>query len=595
MRILNYLYGKKSVQIFELIEEKPEEILPILENRIVEKVNLLEKVKKEFTENNWKNAMKYNYYKALDVKSNSIKSHEKDKLVNKNLINELKTIHNCNKNLVDQIFLTNTIENLFGREKERFFDIKEEKEKTSLWNPVIAFEIGDKKIMNDIADILTAYVKIDKMNKPNEGKKYLKLIRRLVVNYFQINGPQKEQEKEEQNEKKKLLNEKNKENPFKNLKLEEFETFQEELTNVEKLMKKEPHFYYSDKYNLKILDNKIKEMIEILNSEEKEEKQKTQKSKAKVNEVFNDFIHSNSSAEEIYQETQIKQDNIDSKIFFGSYPFYIFFRYFVFIYERFQYAYELSQQNLKSEVAYNLFKKVILYYLFGAIDYQNFEDILKMIFGSNSGVFLNFDKIFSSIFKIYKSDDFSKFVFNLNKFLFEQEVGFPVKEDVLFAKSCYKFNNLMAQNNNRNYKSSSINSFNNNYQLLNNELLKFQYIPEKKIFIIHIVKSIFHSDGKDTLNTFDKFLEAFEKKINKDNCIKGCEQKEDDLHYVKNNVSHSFTKSKLLNFNNSGREDIFLNLEKNVSLDDKHKTTFRMKKIKKFKNLRNKLFEKLKK
>lgn len=596
MRILNYLYGKKSVQIFELMEEKPEDILPILQNRIIEKVELLEKVKNEFAENNWKNSMDYNFYKALDVKSNSIKSIEKDKLVNKSLINELKHIQIKNKKLNDKILITNTIGNLVGRKKHKYFKIKDEKDFTRFWNPVIAFEIGDKRIMSDIAEILIAYIKIDKINKPNDEKKYIKLIKRLIINYFQITKEKKAKETETKEENKNPEKKPEKENPFKHLNLEDHSNLFEKVQSLEKRMKKEKSFYYSDKLTIKIFENKIKDMVEMLSNDEKEKKPTTPKSKGKVNEIFNNFIQSNSSVEDIYQETQIKQDNNLSKIFFGSYPFYIFYRYFVFIYERFYYAYKLSMEHLKSEEAYNLFKKIILYYLYGVVDYQNFEDILRMVFGSNSGVFLNFDKIFSNIFKIYKSDDFSNFVFDLNKNLFERGKGVPGKEDVLFAKSCFKFNSLIAQNNNRNYKSSTINSFNNNYNVLSNELLKFEFIPEKHIFIVHIVKSIFPSDGKDTLNTYEKFLEAYEKQLNKDNAIKKFAKKDNEIQFLRNNISYVFSKkTKLLAFHNSGKEDVFLCFKKPKVIEEKTNKCSRLKKITKFCDKRKRLFDKLKK
>lgn len=44
--------------------------------------------------------MEQNFYKALDVKSNSIKIREKKLLVNKNLIFELRKIEEKNKNKV---------------------------------------------------------------------------------------------------------------------------------------------------------------------------------------------------------------------------------------------------------------------------------------------------------------------------------------------------------------------------------------------------------------------------------------------------------------------------------------------------------------
>lgn len=49
MDILNYLYSKKTTYILEIIKNNPEEILPILFQRIDEKLELVERVKKDFS------------------------------------------------------------------------------------------------------------------------------------------------------------------------------------------------------------------------------------------------------------------------------------------------------------------------------------------------------------------------------------------------------------------------------------------------------------------------------------------------------------------------------------------------------------------
>lgn len=59
---------------------------------------------------------------------------------------------------------------------------------------------------------------------------------------------------------------------------------------------------------------------------------------------------------------------------------------------------------------YSLFKKLLLYNINGVVDNSVYEDCIRAVFLENSGVFLNFDKIFQNIFKIHKEDEFSQFI-----------------------------------------------------------------------------------------------------------------------------------------------------------------------------------------
>ena len=130
---------------------------------------------------------------------------------------------------------------------------------------------------------------------------------------------------------------------------------------------------------------------------------------------------------------------------------------------------------------------------------------------------------------------------------------------------------------------------------MSNELLKFEFIPEKHIFIVHVVKSIFPSDGKDTLNTYEKFLETYEKQLNKDNGIKDFEEKDIEMQFLRNNISYVFSKkTRLLAFKNSGKEDVCLSFKEPKVIDQKKNKCTKLKKIKKFSNIRKRLFDKLK-
>lgn len=90
--MLNLIYEKKSEQILDLAVESPSYILPLIKKRVEQRLKVLELQKKEYFSPKWRLTMENNFYKALDVKSNSIKIREKKHLVNKNLIQELRKI-----------------------------------------------------------------------------------------------------------------------------------------------------------------------------------------------------------------------------------------------------------------------------------------------------------------------------------------------------------------------------------------------------------------------------------------------------------------------------------------------------------------------
>lgn len=55
-----------------------------------------------------------------------------------------------------------------------------------------------------------------------------------------------------------------------------------------------------------------------------------------------------------------------------------------------------------------------MYNIHSVIDTQTYEDIMRSVFHKNAGFLMNFERIFSNIFKNYKEDDFSKFIVKEN-------------------------------------------------------------------------------------------------------------------------------------------------------------------------------------
>ena len=74
--------------------------------------------------------------------------------------------------------------------------------------------------------------------------------------------------------------------------------------------------------------------------------------------------------------------------------------------------------------------------IFGILDNTGQEDFLRILFGYNCGIFLNFERTFINLFKILRKDEFCNFVFDLNKNLFLNEKDFPT-EKLLYAKTSF--------------------------------------------------------------------------------------------------------------------------------------------------------------
>lgn len=67
---------------------------------------------------------------------------------------------------------------------------------------------------------------------------------------------------------------------------------------------------------------------------------------------------------------------------------------------------------------YDFFRQMLMLNIYGYLDNVNLEDVYRIIFGFNCGVFLNFERTFVNLFKILKANKFAEFVFNSNPHVF---------------------------------------------------------------------------------------------------------------------------------------------------------------------------------
>lgn len=130
----------------------------MIQNRIDKRLAMLVKQRKEVFSPKWKATMEHNYYKALDVKSNSIKVREKKKLVNKNLMIELRKMEEKSVSRKMGVKIKTTVPKLLGLESHKEF-FKVESEQKNLDNPLICFKLDDTKILKDVVCILVSYLR----------------------------------------------------------------------------------------------------------------------------------------------------------------------------------------------------------------------------------------------------------------------------------------------------------------------------------------------------------------------------------------------------------------------------------------------------
>ena len=143
----------------------------------------------------------------------------------------------------------------------------------------------------------------------------------------------------------------------------------------------------------------------------------------------------------------------ESKIFFGGHQFYICFRFYYTLFERFLKAFELASEipqnedtlRMSSEEKYLLateryetFKEILKLYLKENFDASIYEDCLRCIYGRDAGFLFSIDKIIGNIIKNIPSDELSAYVFESRKELFKdnQQTG---DEETDSIAECIKY------------------------------------------------------------------------------------------------------------------------------------------------------------
>ena len=563
LKLLHHIYGNKGGVIMKLFEERNREIIVTVRTRLEEHLAALHKARENLKEN-WHFKMKTHFYKSLDILSNSIKLMEKKMFVNKQMLEELK----MNKKVKGKVKLWSSIEKLLSVDNEQHIEYS--KGANIFVNPVIAFKLADPAVLTDTIAILHLLLQTSKSSAADKQRSN-KLIQKLVVAFFNVKEPTLEN----------FIGEIDTESGLK-----------ERLTEVERKTS-DRSIYYADKFQLKMETHKIPDLLDNLKDEKEDNNKEVQEPKNQeqphVESEFEQLIESNNSVEDTYPDMKTKADSNRTRhsIYFGSHQFYIFYRYIIYAMERLQYVYDYSINAIGSNEIYSLFKKLLIYNIHGIIDNSNYEEAIRTLMGSHGGILLNFDKILSNTLKIHPNDDFSNYVLRLNKGLFSHENEELLSEEELFGRSCFKLNEVTSVNN-KSYRNSAMNSFNTNYNVMSNELLKFEFIKGKNLFVVHKIKSIFQDDGKIVYNTYKGLMEKNYHYLNR---VTDIGDHDSDKCVIFNNIPlHINMKRKEVIFSKADCEDIIVKKLDNES-DNKKRKTIKTKKIKDFKLMRDKLFQ----
>ena len=571
IRTINTLYGGKSNQIIEEMKRGQKIVIDTVKFRLLEKLQLLKNARGYFVNNNWSERMSNNYYKALDARSNSIKIAERNFLNNKNLIEKLKTSH------LSTSQMNNWISRFIGNIGDQKIELVRPEEVSSYcWNPVVCVGFQDCEILCDVFMLLKVHIKQSKCNN-NEKQKSVLFLEKVIGNFFDI--PRNRQ--------------------F-NVKVVDPNKINQVLHELERTLYPNKEFYYSEKITIKVNAENIRLMNEFnlqknedaenkseinahnngpdvpqspIKEAQQSEKDEVLLENSDISSHFNELIQSNESEEEGGKEINIEQVEIDagSRVFYASYHFYVIYQYFIFLYERFNFAFSFAMASTAGLKLYEIFRQLIFMNIFGILDENNYEDSIRMLFDYNSGIFLNFERILAGCVKHIPTDEFSNYVLSLSPHIFgDKNTNYWLSEELLFAKTCFKLNE-MNNKENKGYKANSFSAFNSNHNLNGNELVKFEFNKKEHVFLIHKVRSLLTETRKDLNfnaqiieNQFGILTKTVPTKQKKLNRIK---------KHVLNNLTYAFDfKKRVVEVKSGGTEDLMVTPHNNSLVElRKHK------------------------
>lgn len=507
-RTVHHLYGVRTGQVLEELKRRQRQVGETVRQRLLQRIQFLEVKKRELVDGTWAGRMSGNFYKALDVRSNCLKTQERLSISNKALVEQLKSASYGGP------LIKSWLARLLGhRPEELMARLEPTAERAYCWSPVFCVSLADPDILADVYTLIKVFVKQSKANN-SEKTKCNAFLDKAIGAFLEIPRPSP-------------------------LALQPIppEELQSALSGLERLLCPAKEFFLSDKVAIKLNPEGYKAMEDfnlasvegseskgdrspdsnpvaeappaplphpssdpdqpVIESLPSDREEGGSKDNFNVSREFKDLIDSNNSESREVQEMTVEFVPFDPsrRAFYSSYHFYVVYYDFVLLYERLSFAWTFAQNSPAGAALYDVFKRLLFMSLFGAVDETGFEDGVRMMFGSNGGVLLNFERILTGLLKHVPADDFANFVLELSPQLFgERGKSLVPPEPVVFARTCFKLNEMTSREN-KGAKANHFTTFNNNFSLAGNELVKFEFDTRTGLFLVHKVRSLF-AEGK---------------------------------------------------------------------------------------------------
>lgn len=568
VRALQLIYGNKSHKIIDKLRCRPKELIDLVLERLNEKLLLLQAMKQEFAEKTWLGKFNDNYYKALDARSNSIKAFERTLFTHKYLLQSLKNL--AQESLGVQ--LSNSLNQLVFNKPEERVDLSHlRRGSVDFWNPLLAFHIDSTRIGLDAVHILTIFLKLSKSNL--DKKKCTFFLRKSVLNFLKLDPN----------------------SHVSNLFFYNSDQLQNELNNIEKHVYPNKEFYYHTKINVILEKDNPKNFAEILArdfslSEFFSGEFQNTKNEAEKNGQFLATHQNEDQANPLvtgFPPTSIQpSSNVPvSDYFFAHSPFFVAFRHFFLLFERLRFVYDFSMLHYNHDRLYILYLSLLVHYLFGIIDSFNYENAIITLFDKKAGVLLNIDKILQNFFKSLPNDELYNFLIETNRSIFGECVTSDC-EPVLFAKTCQKITEIHSKEN-KTVKTQFTSQGTTDVVL---ELLKFEFIENEKLLLVHSFDSIFKFNGKEGIYPQIPFLETLSMIINKPvvAITKRKLKKQRNIRLVNNRVYTLNSTHKGLSFIGLGSEELILGINCETANEKKIKKIHKLQAVVNFQRLRTK-------
>ena len=534
-KVIFAIYGNKASSLIGSIVKGDNKVLGLIVDRLGDQIEKLQKAKSEFRDY-WRSSMEEVYYRALDVLSNTLKLEEKKRFVNKEMMDELKEP----KNKHGKYKLYDSIKIITPEPDNKLVSLESKSKR--FFKPSFVLKLGNKRVMEDAVLILRLWLSCSKFNL-TEKERANSIISKIIVQFMGVQEKPGKVLADMMNEETDLI---------------------AEILEITKKIEPKSDFKYFNEYDPLINEQKLSELYTLLTSLEP-------------------YQPPELTTEEppyVPNSMSIKSENFKpaEDVFFASPMFYLFYRYFFCALDRLDLVYNYSQTAVKSDEIYIIFVKLLVLNLQGSLANQDYEDSLKLILRDKSGFFMNFDKFCQNAIKLNLNDEFSNFVLENNPKCFGVPNTKPCREDILFAKTCYKLNEMMRTS----FKTKSQQNNSTIYGIPANEVLKFELF--KDYLIVHRFKNIYQEESKfaddypSLIDVYKNYLQKPEKPTHLEG-PKGISQSKIVLH-----INH---KRKEPVFTQCNEEDLVVGAcPQNYNSKEKSES-----KINEFKTLRALLFE----